>query len=226
MTTTFEASVVSTANRFARADAGSRSTYHYVASKLRRDPAMRAVLDLAPLGDVIDIGCGRGQLGILLLEGGAATRVLGLDWDKEKVEAARAAAEGLPATFETRDARGLDLESADSVLLIDVLHYMDKGAQDDLLRTAASLVRPNGRLIIREATTGLGWRSALTIGVENISRFVRLNVGDRILIRDVEEEIVPILEGLSMTCEVRPCFAGTPFANVLLVASKPQARSD
>jgi 2-polyprenyl-3-methyl-5-hydroxy-6-metoxy-1,4-benzoquinol methylase len=191
-----------------------------VASKLRRDPAMRAVLDLAPLGEVIDIGCGRGQLGILLLEGGAATKVLGLDWDKEKVEAATAAAEGLPASFETRDARGLDLESADSVLLIDVLHYMTRDAQDELLQTAASLVRPGGRLIIREATTNLGWRSAFTIGIENIARLVRLNLGDRTLIRDVEKELVPILESQSMTCEIKPCFAGTPFANVLLVASK------
>jgi 2-polyprenyl-3-methyl-5-hydroxy-6-metoxy-1,4-benzoquinol methylase len=216
----FEAHIESTANRFARANGGSKSTFHYVASKLRRDPAMRAVLDLAPLGEVIDIGCGRGQLGILLLEAAAATKVLGLDWDKEKVEAAQAAAEDLPAKFETRDARGLDLESADSVLLIDVLHYLEKAAQDELLTTAASLVRPGGRLILREATTTLGWRSTLTIGIENISRFIRLNVGDRIVIRDVEKEIVPILESHAMTCEIKPCFAGTPFANVLLIAEK------
>src|SRR3954468_4398744 len=43
-----------------------RFAQHYVAAKLRRDPVHRAVLALAAgeaLGDVVDVGCGRGQLG-------------------------------------------------------------------------------------------------------------------------------------------------------------------
>ena len=50
----------------------------YVAGKLRRDPVHRDVLGLATgeaFGEVIDIGCGRGQLALALLEAGLARSV-------------------------------------------------------------------------------------------------------------------------------------------------------
>ena len=57
-------------------------TRRYVRSKLRRDPVHAAILDLArvePLGHVIDLGCGRGQLAVALLEAGLAQSVNGLE---------------------------------------------------------------------------------------------------------------------------------------------------
>lgn len=219
----FDAALDRTARRFAN---GRHSTYHYVASKLRRDPSTRAIAELAPLGRVIDVGCGRGQLALFLHELGAATSVLGVDWDPQKVEAASLAASDLPSvSFTTADARapnaGLtDIEEADTVLLIDVLHYMPLPDQDALLRAAAGLVAPGGRLILRDATSALGWRSAFTIGIENLSRLVRLNLGDATAIRDLEREIVPELEALELSCAITPCYRGTPFANLLIVATR------
>lgn len=211
-----------TAERFARATS-RRGTYHYVVGKLRGDPATRAVLALAPLGDVLDLGCGRGQLAVALLESGAASSVRGLDWDAEKVALATRAAEGLAARFEQGDVRargdGAD-RASDTVLLVDVLHYFDSDAQDALLARAIELVRPGGRLVIREATRGLGWRSALTLAVERVSTGVRFNKGERVVIRDVAREIVPALEAAGMACVTTPCSDGTPFANVLVVAEK------
>jgi len=52
---------------------------------------------------------------------------------------------------------------------------------------------------------------------------VRFNLGSRIAIRDVAREIVPALEARSMTCTVAPCWDGTPFANVLVVATRAPA---
>jgi 2-polyprenyl-3-methyl-5-hydroxy-6-metoxy-1,4-benzoquinol methylase len=47
----------------------------YVAGKLRYDPVHGTILALATreaFGDVVDIGCGRGQLALALLEAGLA----------------------------------------------------------------------------------------------------------------------------------------------------------
>ena len=48
-----------------------RGAYGYVKGKLKYDPVHRYVLGLAeqePFGNVLDLGSGRGQLGIALLE--------------------------------------------------------------------------------------------------------------------------------------------------------------
>ena len=51
---------------------GSRFTQRYTASKLRKDPVHRVLLERAVsdgFGQVLDLGCGRGQLALALLEG-------------------------------------------------------------------------------------------------------------------------------------------------------------
>ena len=218
----FDAAVARTAKRFERA-AGRRSAYYYVRGKLRGDPCSRAIATLGSLGDVLDVGCGRGQLALLLLEIGAATRVRGWDWDERKTDLARRAGEGLDAHFTRADIRLVEESCADTVLLIDVLHYFRNAEQDALLVRAARLVRPGGRLIVREASTGQGWRSFATLVAERVGTAVRFNRGERVVFRDVARELGPILEANGMTCTAEPCWRGTPFSNVLLVATRAPA---
>jgi SAM-dependent methyltransferase len=215
----FEPAIARAARRFKRA-AKSRGTYYFVRSKLRRDPAARMLDELRPLGEVLDLGCGRGQLAVLLLEAGSAARVRGIDWDAPKIALASHAADGLNASFETADVRSRDLGAADTVLLVDVLHYLPRAEQDALVARAASCVKPGGRLVVREACSGKGLRSTITSAVEWISIKVRFNRGVREPFRDVEREMVPLLEKRGFVCAVRPCWQGTPFSNVLLVATR------
>lgn len=205
--------------RFARV-ADKPSHYHYISIKLRRDPMTKAIAGLAPLGDVLDLGCGRGHLDLLLLECGLAKSVRAFDWDEEKIAIAKKAAAGLDASFEAIDVRKAEDATADTVLLLDVLHYVDAEQQDELLGRAADMVRPGGRLVVREATRGRGWRSFVTILVERISTLVKFNLGERVRVRDVERDYVPKLEAKGFRCTVAPCWRGTPFANVLLVAER------
>jgi 2-polyprenyl-3-methyl-5-hydroxy-6-metoxy-1,4-benzoquinol methylase len=215
----FEEAIERTTARFVSAT-GHRSVHYYVGSKLRSDPAVRAIAELGDLGEVLDIGCGRGQLALFLLEAGLARRVHAFDRDERKIAFARRAAEGLAASFEASDICTAPAASADTVLLVDVLHYMSVESQDELIRAAAACLRPGGRLVVREATTSLGWRSAVTLAAESVAKLVRLNLGERIAIRDVHREIVPALEAMDLACTVEPCWRGTPFANVLLVARR------
>jgi SAM-dependent methyltransferase len=214
-----DGAIARTTARFRRAATRCGQAY-YIQGKLHADPSTRAVAALGPLGDVVDLGCGRGQLAVLLLEAGAATRVSGYDWDAGKIELARRAAAGLPAAFQPADVRTAPAGSADSVLLIDVLHYFDRDTQDALLGRAARLVRPGGRLILREADTGRGWRSAATLIEERVMTAVRFNRGEHVVFRNIARELAPRLEREGLTCEIRECWGATPFSNMLLVARR------
>ena len=205
-----------------------RTRFHYVRIKLLGDPVARLVADGAgehpgALGDVLDIGCGRGQLGVLLLELDRAKTLRGFDWDAAKVELANRAAQrepALPVGFEADDVRLAPFEAADTVLLIDVLHYLQRDEQDALLARAAAAVRPGGRLLVREADTARGLRSWLTLAEEKLFTLLRFNRGARVCFRPTRE-LVAVLEGAGLRCEAIPAWGRTPFANVLVIAHRP-----
>lgn len=218
------------AGRYAPADgatAAERSRFHYVRTKLLGDPIARMIADIegdAPgvLGEVLDIGTGRGQLPILLVELGRASKARGVDWDEAKVEAGEKAAAGLDVALSQGDARTADYAPHDTVLLIDLIHYFTIAEQDEILRRAAAAVRPGGRLLVREADTERGWRSAVTLLEERVFTAVRFNKGERVRLRPARE-IVARLEEAGLACEVRPAWGKTPFANVLVIGRRPAA---
>lgn len=222
------------ASRYAPAEKGTpaqKTRFHYVRIKLLGDPIARLIADIAgdtpgALGEVLDIGTGAGQLPILLIELGRATKARGVDWDKAKIEDANKAARGdqggeppLDAAFEVADARRAELSPADTVLLIDLLHYFKIEEQDAILRRAAAAVRPGGRILVREADTDQGWRSFVTLLEERIFTTLRFNRGERVRFRP-SREIKGILEELGFSCQVIPAWGKTPFSNVLILGTR------
>jgi SAM-dependent methyltransferase/uncharacterized protein (DUF2062 family) len=205
----------------------ARTRFHYVRVKLMTDPITKMIADAfgeSPgiLGEVLDIGCGRGQMPIVLLELGRATSARGVDWDAEKIEAARVAAATappLPAEFEVGDAQSTPYAAADTVMLIDVIHYLTIEEQDAVLERAARAVRPGGRLLVREADTERGFRSWMTLAEEKLFTLLRFNRGARVKFRPARE-IVARLEEAGLACEVKPAWGGTPFSNVLILATR------
>jgi SAM-dependent methyltransferase len=208
-----------------------RARFHYVRVKLVGDPVSKLVAnvegeDPGVLGEVFDLGTGRGQLPILLLELGRASSARGVDWDEGKIAEANRAArqagerEALPAAFEVGDATDAAVEPADTVLLIDLLHYLTLAEQDDVLTRAAAAVRPGGRVVVREADTERGWRSFMTWAEELVFTAVRFNRGARVRFRPARE-IVAALQSAGLACDVLPAWGKTPFSNVLVVGRRP-----
>jgi len=192
---------------------------HYVRAKIASDPVVREVAALGDLGEVVDVGCGRGQMLVVLLEAGRATRGVGFDWDAAKVEIARAAAAGLPATFESGDLHVHAIASCDTVLLIDVLHYVTDAEQDALLGRAAAVARH--RIVVRDLDPDRGWRSGVARVHEVIVTRLGINRGARIHVRPISA-ITSTLEARGFAVSVAPCWGATPFANVLVVGTKTQ----
>jgi len=193
---------------------------HYVRAKIASDPVVREVASIGELGEVVDMGCGRGQMLVVLLEAARATRGVGFDWDAAKIEIARAAAAGLPATFESGDLLAHAIATCDTVLLIDVLHYLTDAEQDDLLGRAAAAARR--RVVVRDIDPDRGWRSTVARVEEAITTRLGINRGARIRVRPVSA-ITNALEARGFTVSVAPCWGATPFANVLIVGTKTPA---
>ncbi|MFO0672697.1 MAG: class I SAM-dependent methyltransferase [Polyangiaceae bacterium] len=201
---------------------GSIATRMYVAGKLRSDPVGSASSWRSATthrSARSSISGGRGQLALLLLEAGVATEVHGLDWDAAKVEEMRAA-EGLRATFAPGDVRTFDAEPADTVLLIDVLHYFTESEQSEILARAAGAAQK--RLVVRDIDPERGLRSALTRLQERLTTRAKYNIGERVRVRSMRE-VRRELEALGFTVTIEPCWGKTPFSNVLVVAARSTA---
>ena len=209
----FEAALARTRERYAAAPPAHR---YYVAGKLAFDPVCR-LLDELPgdFGRVLDLGCGRGQLSLLLLELGRARSVIGLDSDASKIEVARRA--GPEAEFRLADVRPSDVTPADTILLVDVLHYLPLAEQDALLAAAARALAPGGRLLVRELDADPTAKSIVTRLVEWLARKTGLNRGRASAYRPARE-LTALLERAGLPCVVQGASERTPFANVLIVA--------
>jgi SAM-dependent methyltransferase len=208
----------------------ARSAHYYVRSKLKMDPVSRALMDLAraePFGTVVDVACGRGQLALLLRAAGLATDVIGFDWDAGKIDNATQAAEGTAprgerdriehARFERGDVREVSLPEADTLLLVDILHYLTREEQDDLLVRSARATR--GRVIVRDVDPDRGASSFLTTGWEWVTTTLGYNRGARVAPRSFAE-ITTVLESEGLVVSRELCTA-KGLSNVLLVARRP-----
>ncbi len=197
-------------------------TSRYVSAKLRRDPVHRDVLDIGEesgFGDVLDVGCGRGQMGMALLQAGLARSVLGLDRSAAHLTQALLAAEGLAFTTRVQDfARDVELPAADTVLIVDVLYQLAPAAQIALLRSAARAARQ--LVLVRALDPGRGMRSAITLAFERAVRRVSPHSGAHVSPLPIGC-LGDILRRDGFAVSVAPCWRGTPTANVLLTGRRP-----
>ncbi len=194
----------------------------FAAGKLRRDPVHRDVLEAAAriggFGEVVDVGCGAGQMAVALLEAGLARVVLGLDRAAAQLERASRAGQGLALGVRAQDlARDPTIPDADAVLVIDALYQLDPAAQERLLRSTARAARKT--LLIRTLDAERGWRSTLTMAFERFCRMLAPGSGRHVCPPPVAA-LVRKLQDYDFDVEVAPCWRGTPFANVLLIARR------
>ena len=116
----------------------------------------RYLVDLsvaAPLGNLLDIGCGRGD--VLKLLASRAHRAVGVDIDPSARRLARAEllTAGIPnCSLRQGDMYALpfDDEAFDTVILDDVLFTAERPAE--AMIAAARLATPNGRLVLLTRT--------------------------------------------------------------------------
>ena len=203
------------------------ASYHgglrrYARLKLRYDPVYTEVAErlIAADAPVLDIGCGIGLLGLYLHERGFRQRYYGIDCDAEKIAQARRSARERAAAlrFEIRDAVVLPPFSG-SVVLLDVLHYMDRDRQRGMLRSATRRVGGSGALLIRTALREPGWRYRATVCEEWLLHgcgWMQMRARHF----PQRAEIESALQELGMQVTIEPLWGRTPFASFLIVCRR------
>ena len=215
---------------------GGRIAGHFARGKLRWDPVFRHLLVhglIAPHARVLDIGCGRGLLASLLraasgeAQGGrwpagwAAApddaTVTGIDVMASDVAQARAAL-GDGAIFVCGDMRSVAFPAADTVVILDALHYIETVEQDAVLARVRGALDGGGRLLLRVGDAGSRRGFAASQWVDRIvcllrGRAVRPRTGRTLA------EWQSRLAALGFDVSSQPMAKGTLFANVLLVGT-------
>ena len=215
------------AGRFAR---------QFARGKLTWDPVFRHLLVhglIAPRSRVLDIGCGQGLLASLLKAASGEAqrgrwpaswaaaptqaRVTGIELIPRDVARARDAL-GSGAEFVCGDMRSVAFPAADTVVILDALHYLETPEQDEVLARVRGALGGGGRLVLRVGDAASRHGFAASQWVDRIVSFLR---GQDVRPRSGRTlaEWQARLTTLGFEVSSQPMAEGTPFANVLLVAT-------
>jgi len=210
-----------------------RFAYHFAFGKLTRDPAFAHIVEnglLSRGGRILDLGCGQGLLAALI-EAARDRRNAwpsdlplppdrvayhGVDIHERDIERAGRAVDGI-ARFACADIRSTPFDAADTIVLLDVLHYFDLEAQNDVLRRARAALGSAGTLLLRVADKSASLRYRFGIEVDHVVMALRQHRVRRLHCRPLSEW-VQTLEGLDFEVAITPMRSGPPFRNVLIVA--------
>lgn len=218
-----------------------RFAWHFSQGKLSGDPIFFALLEHGLIPDatrLIDLGCGRGLLASWLQAARVqyATgmwpehwpappqlqKIWGLDLQVADVNAARAALTDSEISnehlsFDVGDIRTAELGQADVVLMLDVLHYIDYEAQEDLIRRIRAAMPEGGTLITRIGDAAGGWSFVYSKWVDRIVFFLRGSRQAKLYCRTLDNWI-DVLQRQGFSVTQLPMSKGTFFCNVTLVA--------
>ena len=116
---------------------------------------------------VLDVGCGIGLLGALLVETGVTRRVTGFDSFAPAIRVAHAAAKGLVDRHAGAeiDFQHLGVEAPwpsgpfDAVCVVDVMHHVPGAARRSIIDLAMERLAPGGVLIYKDMVRRPIWRA-------------------------------------------------------------------
>jgi SAM-dependent methyltransferase len=213
--TALQRSVERTVERYRQA---SRPIRRRVAQSVRYDPLLYLLASRAPLGVVLQVPSRFGQLGLALVDCGAAEQLVGFDPDPGRVRLARAAAQG-QADFQQGDLRLGDWPMVDTILLIDALHWVPHAQHEPILARATRVLQPDGRIVLRELDAARGLASRLAALAERLDyRWQGLRLG-RLSSRTAADWI-GLLEALGLDCELVASDHDPSLVHFVVVATK------
>ena len=207
--------------------------YKFARGKLSGDPVFRAMLERGLLlgrGHILDLGCGQGLLAswlraaLLCYENGnwpqgwppapAPRSTRGIELMVRDVKRARAAL-GPACEISQGDIRSAEFGTTDAVVLLDVLHYMTKDDQLQVLKRVRAALPVRGLLLLRigDADGGLRFRYS-----QWVDKLVMLLRGHSVPTHcRSTAQWHELLHECGFEVQATPMSEGTRFANVLLI---------
>ncbi|HEX5538200.1 MAG TPA: class I SAM-dependent methyltransferase, partial [Methylophilaceae bacterium] len=110
-----------------------------------------------------------------------------------------------------------DFGEADTIVILDVLHYIDYASQQDILRRAHATLPPHGVLLLRIGDAGGGLRYKMSAGYDRVIWKLRGARHSRLYCRTLPEWR-ETLHRTGFSSKAVPIHHGLRLANTLLVA--------
>lgn len=132
-------------------------------------------------GAVLDVGCGHGLLVNLLARDPSHRdlKIHGIDHDSAKIAAARRTAPS-GVEFSTGILAHFPESVFDAVSIVDVLYTVRKSAWSEILQGCARILKPGGRLIVKEVVDRPRWKYWAIMTQEALSvRVFGITKGER-----------------------------------------------
>lgn len=124
----------------------------YMRIKLKLEKNYKFMDEIIPLkNNILDIGCGYGFLDYFLAFRSSHRSISALDFDVEKISiASNGYLRPSNLTFETANILEYQMKCYDTIIISDVLHYLNDHQQNEILESCIMALNPNGQLIIRD----------------------------------------------------------------------------
>ncbi len=210
--------------------------YRFALGKLGGDPVFAALLArgiIPQRARLLDLGCGQGVLAAWIDAARTSFRAeqwpegwppppepsefRGIELMPRDVERAQAALGSL-ARIECADIRTAEFGRADVVIILDVLHYMNPTEQEQVLQRVRSSIGEAGRLLLRVGDAAGGWRFDMSRWVDAAVLYLRGHRSAHLYCRSLQSWH-DLLANCGFSAQPIPMSKGTPFANVLLLAT-------
>lgn len=130
-------------------------TEWYVRVKMKMEKNYAFFDSMLPdTGQITDIGCGMGQMDFMLSMYKSGRRILGIDYDDEKITVAQhcwlnKCLGGL--SFRCEDASQAELPESDAFIISDMMHYLSAEKQQELIRRCATKLKSGGLILVRDS---------------------------------------------------------------------------
>lgn len=130
-------------------------TEWYVRVKMKMEKNYAFFDSMLPdTGQITDIGCGMGQMAFMLSMYKPGRKILGIDYDDEKITVAQncwlnKCLGGL--SFRCEDASQAELPESDAFIISDMMHYLSAEKQLELIQRCASKLKSGGLILVRDS---------------------------------------------------------------------------
>jgi 2-polyprenyl-6-hydroxyphenyl methylase/3-demethylubiquinone-9 3-methyltransferase len=156
----------------------SLGTRLFLTLRWRLTPYLAMAKHLPREGKILDLGCGHGLLSLALAMENPMRQVHGIDHDEARVQAANAAASGIPnLSFQTGNVLNPPAGPYAGIAMIDVMHYFEPSLQEAIFQQAFDSLEPRGCYIVREVDPAGGgaasWFNRFYEKVATLTGFTR-----------------------------------------------------
>jgi 2-polyprenyl-3-methyl-5-hydroxy-6-metoxy-1,4-benzoquinol methylase len=129
----------------------------YMKVKLKLEKNYNIYNEIIPKKNkILDIGCGYGFLSYMLSFTSAEREIIGLDYDEEKINVAQNGfLKSAQLNFKYENALDHKFVKYDTIILSDVLHYLQPDEQNKVLTNCINSIPDDGMVIIRDGDTDM-----------------------------------------------------------------------